>query len=89
MEVIKCTLKKGGTIYGVDLKTLKVKPCDSKNLHNLRQFTTTYEDFSCNDLDSVFRNQILQDELPVEYDGVMYFASEDEAIEFIKFQIGL
>ncbi|NDV68042.1 hypothetical protein [Dysgonomonas sp. 25] len=89
MVAIKDTLKIGSTIYGVDLKTLKITPCDRRNLHNMRQYTTTYEDFSRSDLDLVLRNKLLQNKLPIEYDGVMYFGTEEEAIEFIKFQIGI
>ena len=82
------TLKAGDTLYRVDPKSLSIKvfrisgPDESYNFT-----TTTYENFSIDCVKKRF--QLPQGLFPLEFKGLWYFLTEEEANNFVKTQIGL
>lgn len=81
----KDTLKCGGKLYSVNLKTLNVTTCDLDTINQVSDCTTTYENFNLNSE----LKKISLDKLPFERNGFMYFKTKDEAFDFVKFQVGM
>lgn len=86
-------MKTGGynannVLYGVNVRCLSIKAYSTASHEEKKCITSTYEDFYCGEPVRKRKN-LTQDELPILIDGIMYFASRDEANEFLKSQIGL
>jgi len=82
------TLKAGDILYRVDPRSLSIKafrissPGESYNFA-----TTTHENFSMDCVKKRF--QLPQGIFPLEFKGLWYFLTEEEANNYVKTQIGL
>lgn len=77
----------GGAVYTVNLETLKINLYSSKSKHD-GKCISNHENFDINQSSS---NPIpvSLEQLPAEYNGHMYFRTQDEAFIFIKTQLGM
>lgn len=86
---IKNALKAGDILYRVDPKKLSVKVFRISRPDEVYNFTTTnYENFSL-ECDKKRFQLPFSKIFPFEFKGLLYFLDEDEAINYIKTQIGM
>ena len=85
---LKSSLKAGDILYRVDPRKLSVKVFKIRSSDDVYNYaTTTYENFSIECSKKPF--QIPLDNFPIEFKGLLYFLSEEEANDFIRTQIGM
>ncbi|MDU1889218.1 MAG: hypothetical protein E6767_00890 [Dysgonomonas sp.] len=89
---MKDILKAGDILYRVDPKRLSVKVFRisqlEEKLNKLFRISTSYEDFSI-ERGEQKQIQLPVDQFPFEFNGRLYFLTEDEANNYIKTQIGM
>lgn len=74
-------------LYSVDPAKLHVKEFDTTRTSIQHGTTTTHECFAIKHEDKSFA--ITNDKYPFEVNGVYYFKTKEEALNFIKMQIGM
>ncbi|GEM_PF-1101864 len=82
-------LKVGDILYKVDPKRLSVKTLEILSSEEKKDTVTDYENF---DLERKNRKRFIQmriEKFPFEFNGSLYFLNEDEAIDYLKTQIGM
>lgn len=86
---IKNALKVGDILYRVDPRKLSVKVFRISHPNEVYNYaTTTYENFSLECEKKRFQLP-LSKIFPFEFKGLLYFLDEDDAINYIKTQIGM
>lgn len=77
-------------IYKVDPHKLSIKICyTEKAIEPIAKSTTNFENFSIEAVKIKLEVPEKIGQLPAFVDGLFYFASEDEARDFIRKQIGM
>lgn len=82
----KEVLKKSRILYCVDPRRLSIKISNVIQLINKKVGISTYENFQLENKENL--DLLSNATFPVEFDGIWYFETEDEARSFVKKQMG-